>query len=361
MSGLEWFNEFVKDLFLYNSIFIGLATLSAFLTKRYGVFSILTITTMISLNTSFLLYMTFNPYYNTEIFNLFFYLAPVIMVRVYYDKRLSYIFIIVNLFAIHLNYFLGEIKTMNLSFGIIYLLLAIIIMSISPLKNKTVHTILLFSITYVSIILSMFFLGYPIERMWIEIILLGLNIFTMTYIGALIMPGLIQYVEMTYTKRDLEIDGLTGVYNRLSFNHHMDWLFLKETNQNIEDFSLLFFDINKFKQINDTYGHPIGDVVLKAFACKLKQELLEDEKVFRYGGDEFIVVTPKIGSELLKLVKQLENKVQNHAIPIDDDAITISYSLGISEYHKDTHSVLEMVKIADKNMYINKKQTSSAI
>ena len=297
-----------------------------------------------------------------DFFNSLFMIAPVIMVRVYYDIRLTYVFMLFVIFASQLKYFLHSTSTLDLSLGLLYLFLSAMIILIPTLKNKTLHTFILFSASYAATILSLFI--WPtvaIESIGLEILLWGLNIFTLTYIASEIVPDLMEFVEMTYTKKDLEIDALTGVYNRLSFNQHMDMLFLKERNKNLSAFSILFFDINKFKYINDTYGHLVGDYVLKAFAKKLENELQADEKVFRYGGDEFVVYTPKTGDSLQQLIEQLERKVQDSPQNIEGHFIIVNYSLGSAEYEKDTRSVIEMVKIADHEMFRNKHKTSSLV
>lgn len=359
---MVWYNEFITDLFLFNSAYIGLVTLSAFLTKRYGVFSVPTLISLIGLYTALLLFMLVNPYYEVEAFNSLFMMAPVIMVRVYYDTRLTYVFILFVICASQLKYFLHSTTTVDLSLGLLYLFLSAIVILIPTLKNKTIHTFILFSASYVATILSLFILPtIAIEYIRLEILLWGLNIFTLTFIASRMIPDLLEFVEMTYTKKDLEIDVLTGVYNRLSFKQHMDMLFLKERNQNLSTFSILFFDINKFKYINDTYGHLVGDYVLMAFAKKLESELHSDEKVFRYGGDEFVVYTPKTGASLQKFIKQLERNVQALPQSIEGNFIIVNYSLGVSEYRKDTRSVTEMVKIADANMFTNKHSTSSLV
>jgi len=153
---MDWYNEYVTDLFLYNSVYIGLATFSAFLTKRYGVFSGRTISSLIALYTGLLLFMLLNPYYEVEFFNSLFMIAPVIMVRVYYDIRLTYVFMLFIIFASQLKYFLHSTNTVDLSLGLLYLFLSAIIILIPTLKNKTLHTFILFSASYAATILSLF-------------------------------------------------------------------------------------------------------------------------------------------------------------------------------------------------------------
>lgn len=90
---------------------------------------------------------------------------------------------------------------------------------------------------------------------------------------------------------------------------------------------------------------------INGISKKLESELHSDEKAFRYGGDEFVVYTPKTGFSLQKFINQLERNVQALPQSIEGNFIIVKYSLGGSEYRKDTRSVTEMVKIADKYVY----------
>jgi len=355
---MVWYNHYFLDLFLFNTVLIGLAYFSAFFTKRYGVFSVQTIVSLVGLYTGYLLFMVSNPYYDREIFDTLFMLAPVIIVRVYYDIRLTYIFILFIIFASQMHNFIHS-TSVDYSLGLLYIVLSAIIALIPLLKNKTMHTFILFSVSYLATILTIYI--WPPKdfgNIGLESILWGLNIFTLTFIASKIVPELLEYIEMTYSKKDLEIDALTGVYNRLSFNQHMDMLFLKERNNNISAFSMLFFDMNKYKEINDIYGHHVGDHVLKVFAKQLETKLHEDEKVFRYGGDEFVVYTPRTGNRLKELIIKLEEDLQGKSHKIEENHIVTRFSIGVSEYQKDTSKVLEMVKIADRHMFMNKRSTS---
>ena len=217
----------------------------------------------------------------------------------------------------------------------------------------------MFSASYIATLLTIY-IWQPknFGDIILESLLWGINVITLTFIASKIVPELLELVELNYSRKDLELDALTGVYNRLSFNHHMDMLFLQERNNNLSSFSILFFDMNKYKDINDTFGHHVGDQVLVAFAKDMESALHEEEKIFRYGGDEFVVYTPKTGKSLEELLANLEENVQGKSHQIEKNCIVTKYSLGVSEYQKDTSTVLEMVKIADAHMFHNKRSAS---
>ena len=314
---MAWYNQFIMDLFLYNTVFIGIATVAAIFTKKYGVFSVQTVVSLIGLYTGFLLFMASNPYYDREIFDTIFMLSAVIIVRVYYDIRLTYIFILFIIFVSQMHNFFHS-TSLDYSIGILYVVLSAIIVLIPTLKNKTLHTFILFSAGYIATLLTIYIWSpKDFGDIILESLLWGINVITLTFIASKIVPELLELVELNYSRKDLELDALTGVYNRLSFNHHMDMLFLQERNNNLSSFSILFFDMNKYKDINDTFGHHVGDQVLVEFAKDLGNVLHEEEKVFRYGGDEFVVYTPKTGKSLEELLANLEENVQGKSHQIE--------------------------------------------
>jgi len=122
-----------------------------------------------------------------------------------------------------------------------------------------------------------------------------------------------------------------------------------------EFFALLFIDLNKFKNINDTYGHHIGDEVLIEVAKRLKSQMDEEDFLARLGGDEFAIISRKKKVFLPKFVKKLEkNVIGDHQI--DDIKVSIELSIGISMYPDDAKSSIMLAKYADIAMYAAKKR-----
>jgi len=144
-------------------------------------------------------------------------------------------------------------------------------------------------------------------------------------------------------ERKALFDQLTGVYNR--------W-FLEEIGEKEISFSkrysyplsLVMVDLDRFKQINDTYGHAAGDEALKQVAGFLKGVIRGSDLIFRYGGDEFVLLLPKTSDkEALKLVDRIKELSEAISLPT-----TLSY--GIASYCS-TDSLKEFVKRADDDMY----------
>lgn len=159
--------------------------------------------------------------------------------------------------------------------------------------------------------------------------------------------------ELTQTLNDVSYDAnydeLTGAANRKQYKRTiMDLVHEKEP------FVLLFIDLNKFKAINDTYGHHIGDEVLKAVARKLLENIDEDDFLARLGGDEFVIITKRKKIFIDKFLEKLEQNVIGR-YHIGSLVIPIELSIGVSYYPDDSNTVMMLSKYADEAMYMAKK------
>ena len=142
--------------------------------------------------------------------------------------------------------------------------------------------------------------------------------------------------------RQASMDSLTGLLNRGILIEQLQQLCLKRDEKLAEDelpapISLLMFDLDKFKRINDTYGHSVGDQVLQTFAQILRDELRNNDLIARYGGEEFIAVlpgTPKVDAKQIaeRIRLQSENST---VIAHDGEAVHFTTSIGITEIRLD--------------------------
>ena len=154
-------------------------------------------------------------------------------------------------------------------------------------------------------------------------------------------------------RKESEVDILTGLYNRRKFLQIIE-TFLK---QRTEMFSIILLDIDNFKQINDTYGHQIGDEVLKSFAMQLQEVGRKYEgDAYRFGGEEFIVFLPGKNEGEVKLIgESLQRKVAEKIHYIDsENKIQFTVSSGASTFPIDGRTVEELYRKADKAMYYAK-------
>lgn len=155
--------------------------------------------------------------------------------------------------------------------------------------------------------------------------------------------------------RDLTIkDGLTGVFNRRYFDNYLPREVLR-CRRYKRFLSLLYVDVDHFKQINDLYGHSAGDMALKHVADRLVKGLRNVDMVVRMGGDEFAVVLPEVGPDGAKTVaERLFRSITGSPVPLDDahrKEEKISVSMGIACYSEAMGDYKQLVNLADESLY----------
>jgi len=158
---------------------------------------------------------------------------------------------------------------------------------------------------------------------------------------------------LSKVSKDASHDALTGLMNRKLYDE-----ILTERFQSKAPFSLMFIDLNKFKSINDTYGHDIGDEVLIEVAHRLKSVISEEEFLFRLGGDEFVIISTRKKAFIPKFIDKLEDSVIGLHL-IDRVSVKIELSIGIAFYPDDTRDGVKLPKYADEAMYKAKKDSST--
>lgn len=149
-------------------------------------------------------------------------------------------------------------------------------------------------------------------------------------------------------------DGLTGVFNRRHWQHQLEQE-IQRANRYQHPLSLLLFDLDKFKQLNDDYGHQGGDAVLIEVA-NLVSGLLRDTDAFgRYGGEEFGIILPDTDEAgALQVAHRICQTVAGHAIEFAEHVIKATVSVGVATYHSQTLDGL--IQHADMALYNAKRQ-----
>ncbi len=160
-------------------------------------------------------------------------------------------------------------------------------------------------------------------------------------------------------KTKAETDSLTGLMNRDSFMESFTRR-LTESALTGGQVSVLMMDLDKFKSINDTYGHDVGDRVLKAFADVLREVLRHEDAIARIGGDEFEAVLPGASRKEATIIANRILKAANSKVVQIGDETGIQLRLSIGICDNDTaNSEEEMLKCADKAMYMAKDKAGN--
>ncbi len=150
-------------------------------------------------------------------------------------------------------------------------------------------------------------------------------------------------------------DSLTGLYNRKAFFQKLKETLAYARRDNNEK-NIFYMDLDRFKQVNDDYGHDVGDEILKEVAARLKNTLRETDHICRLGGDEFTVILNNTGGSnaaeaARRIIESISNPYNVKEYRID----FITPSIGISSYPRDALDVEALVKCADVAMYASKK------
>ncbi len=147
-------------------------------------------------------------------------------------------------------------------------------------------------------------------------------------------------------------DSLTHIYNRLHFAHFLN-AEVDKVKRYHSTFSIIFFDLDHFKNTNDNFGHPAGDEVLKKVA-EIVSEANRSADIFaRYGGEEFIILTPETDlNGALIHAERLRRKIEQHEF---QGIGHISSSFGVAEFDVEKEDVDHLLKRADKALYMAKE------
>lgn len=162
--------------------------------------------------------------------------------------------------------------------------------------------------------------------------------------------------DMERIRREAVTDGLTGLANRKSFDEQINRL-CREAKRDSYIFSLIMIDIDHFKAFNDTYGHQVGDQVLRLVAMTLVNEVKGQDMAARYGGEEFTIILPGTNANAARSVAEnLRKAVEKKEVinrSTGDHLGQITISLGVAQFYGD-EDVEELIRRADMALYSSK-------
>ncbi len=174
-----------------------------------------------------------------------------------------------------------------------------------------------------------------------------------------ITGAVVTFLDITERLHDKQVlehlathDALTGVHNRKQFDTRLAEE-IGRARRYQRELSIIMIDIDHFKQINDAYGHPVGDQVLQAFAAVIKESIRQHDSAGRYGGEEFVILLPETSlQDAVDFAERLRKQVA--ALSIDAGSkspIRITASFGVSCFPEPSADCEQLIKLADEAMY----------
>lgn len=168
------------------------------------------------------------------------------------------------------------------------------------------------------------------------------------------------YANMTYNIRNhltytSNFDLLSGLYNR----RHFIYLAQKELSRIKRDkssLSLILMDIDHFKKVNDTYGHPCGDCVITQISETIENSLRSEDVIARWGGEEFIILLPNTDStQVVILAERLRLTIKNQKFVCSEADLKVTVTLGLTTINQHALSLDDLVEKADQALYVGKE------
>ncbi|MBX2797152.1 MAG: diguanylate cyclase [Myxococcales bacterium] len=161
-------------------------------------------------------------------------------------------------------------------------------------------------------------------------------------------------------RREAERDPLTGIANRRAFELHCERLFATETE---DPTSLVLIDVDRFKHVNDTYGHLAGDEVLREVVQRSKSAVRDSDILARLAGDEFVLLLPATPiEEALRVADRVRHAIVFTPVSIDTDVhVPVTVSVGVATRHEGDEEVSDLLERADRAMYRSKNDGRNRI
>jgi len=156
-------------------------------------------------------------------------------------------------------------------------------------------------------------------------------------------------------------DELTGLYSKRHFRSSIEKKFTLFLDYG-EKLTLLMIDIDNFKQVNDTYGHPAGDSVLREIGQCIMSSTRDGDTDFRYGGEEFAVILPATdagGGEVV--AERMRQSIENHIFTIGDTNLIMTVSIGLASCPANAQTIKDLIMEADKALYEAKRQGKNRV
>lgn len=241
------------------------------------------------------------------------------------------------------------------AYGSITLIMIITFFAIQKLaSSREIYLYLVagFTFIYISLLLSTLDKIYVFPSSVTDVLE---DLFQLVGFG-FVTVGIIKWIKFDEDVKDkliemASVDDLTNIMNRRIFDIEFKREFAN-TKRHDRTLSLIMIDIDHFKEVNDTYGHFFGDMILKMFALEVSQILRTGDYFCRLGGDEFCILLPQTDLDNATVVaEKIRNLVKNISIKTDKSEIGITVSLGIASYRPEYYDASQILENADKALY----------
>ncbi len=175
--------------------------------------------------------------------------------------------------------------------------------------------------------------------------------------------GIVRLLENNrHLEKMVSVDRLTSVHNRNYFEAQLP-LEIERANRSRSSFAFLIFDIDDFKHVNDTYGHETGDRMLRLVAQTVRKSLRKIDLIFRYGGEEFVVLLPGAGADSARRTAERIRGVAARAeLALDDGRkVKVTLSIGGCIYPEHAQNETQLFRMADRALYEAKEEGKNRV
>lgn len=344
---------YIKEYLVNFSVLITIIYLAGFLYKQFLVNSgqkLIEITLVVIAILAGWCSMVFGIHFNDSvIFDLRF--VPIIIATMYSRNPLYVLLIGIGIGLARFSFGVTEAATA----GFVTLMILsgggmILSWMTRSLRLHLKMMIIVFSLNIINTV-SIGYLGVIPLTEYFQVIMpssLPINILLSFFILWIVKDLSDEYVYRTQLLNSARKDPLTQLYNRRAFMHYYELYTTKK--KSVFPLSVAFIDIDHFKNVNDQYGHIVGDVVLQKVSNIIKNNLRNIDIISRYGGEEFVVILPFCNEEdARQIMERIRYTTEVHPIEVDDLKINITLSVGIAT--SPTSDAKKLLEEADTALY----------